>query len=53
MTNEAVIFLSLLNEIQKQNTYFFNLLEVLGKKHIINQADLEYIRNHTDNGVEE
>lgn len=53
MTNETEIFLSLLNEIQKQNTYFFNLLEVLDKKHIINQTDLEYIRNHTDNEVEE
>lgn len=53
MTNETEIYLSLLNEIQKQNTYFFNLLEVLTKRHIINQADLEYIRNHTDSEVEE
>ena len=53
MTNETEIFLSLLNEIQKQNTYFFNLLEVLSKKHIINQVDLEYLRNHGISEVKE
>lgn len=28
--------------------WFFNLLEVLGRKGLINQADLDYIRHHDE-----
>lgn len=37
-------------EHQKANTrYFFNLLEVLMKHHVINAFDLDYIRHHGEN----
>lgn len=53
MIIETEVFLAVLSEIQKQNTYFFNLLDVLVEKHILNRADLDYIRNHKDNEVSE
>ena len=36
----------MVNYIDMQNKYFFNLLEVLGDKKILNTNDLIYIREH-------
>ena len=46
MARESEIFLAIAKEMQKQSTYFFNLLDVLAEKHIINQADLEHIKDN-------
>lgn len=36
----------MVNYIYRQNKYFFNLLEVLADKGVLNTNDLIYIRDH-------
>lgn len=43
---EKEILMDLLNLAEKRNDYFFNLLDVLVSKRILNQEDLQYIRYH-------
>ena len=43
---EKEILMGLLNLAEERNAYFFNLLEVLVSKRILNQEDLHYIRYH-------
>lgn len=46
LTTEKEALMSLLNLAEERNDNFFNLLEVLVSKKILNQEDIHYIRYH-------
>lgn len=46
LTPEKEALMGLLNIAEERNDNFFNLLEVLVGKGILNQEDLHYIRYH-------
>ena len=48
MSDTQEVLLLLTEHMETQHNYFFNLIDVLAKKHIITKKDLEYIRNHKD-----
>ena len=46
MSEYTDVLLSILKAMNEDSTYLFNLLEVLGRKKILNMGDLNYIKNH-------
>lgn len=46
MSDFKNILLTIVDDIHHLWVVFFNLLEVLGKKGVLNTYDLDYIRNH-------
>lgn len=46
MSGTQDVMRMMVNYIDRQNKYFFNLLEVLADKGILNNSDLIYIREH-------
>lgn len=46
LTTEKEALMGLLNLAEERNDNFFNLLEVLVSKKILNQEDIHYIRYH-------
>ena len=46
MSEKQDVMKMMVNYIDRQNKYFFNLLEVLASKGILNNYDLIYIREH-------
>lgn len=46
MSETQDVMRMMVNYIDRQNKYFFNLLEVLADKGVLNTNDLIYIREH-------
>lgn len=46
MEKEIHVLAKLTDKLERNDNHFFNLLEVLLQKGMLNQKDLEYIRYH-------